>query len=227
MIEYWFKKTLFSLAPPLATYYLQRPHRFRWRDLEVVVLPGVFDPGLSPTTTFFLKFLQTRSLQGAEVLELGAGCGLLSLYAAQRGAQATASDISLKAVVNLQTNAQLQQLPLQVVRSDLLEEVPPQRYDYILINPPCYPGPIQEDTDYAYFCGEEYEFFQRLFTQLFTLHSPETHIYLLLPNDCDQKKIRYLASAMDQQLVAVMKGTQWGEGCCLFEVIRVPAPRLT
>ncbi|RMG20500.1 MAG: methyltransferase [Bacteroidetes bacterium] len=217
-LSYTLKKSLFPLCKPLARWYMSRMHKFRWLDIEVVVLPGVFHPGLSPSTTCLANWLAGESLAGKKVLELGAGCGLLSIYAASMQAEVVAADISHKATVNLLTNAQLNDLPVQVIRSDMFDEIFYQFFDYILINPPCYPRDPVDEADMAYYCGANFEFFQKLFTQLPDHIYEASRVYMILPADCDIQSIRHIAAGCDFQMKALWEEKHWGEAFVIFEI---------
>ena len=60
--------------------------------LKISVLPGVFHPGVFLSTNLIISYLKTRELDGKFFLELGAGSGLISLFAAKSGAKVTATD---------------------------------------------------------------------------------------------------------------------------------------
>ncbi|MBI2268928.1 MAG: methyltransferase [Bacteroidetes bacterium] len=86
---------------PLLVLYLKWERKYYNDGIRLVVLPGVFHPGLFHSTTFMLEILKTRTLKDKNILELGAGTGMLSVYCVKKGANVTASDISWKAIVNL------------------------------------------------------------------------------------------------------------------------------
>ena len=85
-----------------------------------------------------LEYVQSIDLKGKAFLELGAGSALLSFYADREGAKVTASDISETVVKNIIKNQERNQQKFTVIRSNLCEQFPSQKFDIILINPPYY-----------------------------------------------------------------------------------------
>jgi methylase of polypeptide subunit release factors len=78
-----------------------------------------------------------KSERFKSVLEIGAGCGAISLYVAARwNATITASDISPAAVASIKRNAALNGLQIEVVESDMFERIPKQKFDLIIFNAP-------------------------------------------------------------------------------------------
>jgi release factor glutamine methyltransferase len=65
------------------------------RGVPLVVFPEVFHPGLFLSTPLLLDALDQFQLKtGSHVLDLGTGTGVCAIFAAMKGAQVTAADIS-------------------------------------------------------------------------------------------------------------------------------------
>jgi release factor glutamine methyltransferase len=77
---------------------------------------------------------------GARVLDVCTGSGLLAITAALGGAQATAIDVSRRAVLCATLNARLNGVRVRGLRGDLLAPVRGERFDAIVANPPYLPG---------------------------------------------------------------------------------------
>jgi release factor glutamine methyltransferase len=77
---------------------------------------------------------------GARVLDVCTGSGLLAVTAALCGAQATAVDVSRRAVVCAALNARLNGVRVRALRGDLLAPVRGERFDAIVSNPPYLPA---------------------------------------------------------------------------------------
>jgi release factor glutamine methyltransferase len=77
---------------------------------------------------------------GSRVLDVCTGSGLLAVTAALGGAQATAVDVSRRAVVCARINARLNGVRVRALRGDLLAPVRGERFDVILSNPPYLPA---------------------------------------------------------------------------------------
>jgi release factor glutamine methyltransferase len=78
---------------------------------------------------------------GATVLDVFTGSGVLAIAAKRRGARSvTAVDISRRAVLNSRLNAWLNGARMRVLRGDLFAPVAGERFDLILANPPYLPS---------------------------------------------------------------------------------------
>ena len=127
---------------------------------------GVFHPGLFHSTKFLIGYMLEQELSGKTILELGCGSGLLSVIAAKQGAVVTASDVNMKAVETAKLNASLNQVEIEVIHSDLFENMPRRAFDFIFINPPYYRGRPKDESEMAWFAGKDFEYFRRMFAQL-------------------------------------------------------------
>jgi release factor glutamine methyltransferase len=113
---------------------------FRYHDLVIEVSPEVYDPA---EDSFLL--LETFVLHPkTTVLEIGAGCGLLSLECARRGARVICTDINPFAVQNIKKNIEKNKKKLkgslEVRQGDLFSVIKEnERFDVILFNPPYLP----------------------------------------------------------------------------------------
>jgi release factor glutamine methyltransferase len=107
--------------------------------MRLFTLPGVFRP--RSDSWMLARALAAEGLApGARVLDVCTGSGVLAITAAQRGARATAVDISRRAVLCARVNARLNGVRVRAVRGDLLEAVGDERFDAIVSNPPYLPG---------------------------------------------------------------------------------------
>ncbi len=120
--------------------------------LEIATLPGVFSArGVDLASKLLLETLNGKSHQkslewsGKKVLDIGAGSGVLAVWAAQRGAKITALEEDLAGVLCIQNTLERNNLVGNVLHSDvgsaLLEsEHFPEQFDVILSNPPFHVG---------------------------------------------------------------------------------------
>ncbi len=83
---------------------------------------------------------------GEKVLDLGTGTGIQALIAASRGAEVTATDINEKALECLRRNAELNNLSIRIIKSDLFSEITGS-FELIVFNPPYLPGDEEEPED--------------------------------------------------------------------------------
>jgi release factor glutamine methyltransferase len=174
--------------------YFSRPRRYRYKDVSVLVAPGVFPPHLTFSTKALLDFLETAEVDGKTLLELGCGCGVISCRAARRGAFVTATDINPEAIVTLRKSASDNRLEMEVFASDLFDELGGKRFGFIVINPPYYPKEPQKMEDRAWFCGEDFGYFKRLFAQLPDFIGDDNQTFMVLSDDCDLNAIEKIAA---------------------------------
>ena len=108
---------------------------------------------------------------------------MISVWAAGKGAIVTALDINKEAVANTQLNADVNNLNINVLESNLFANLDPEPFDFIVINPPYYPGKPLNNSQYAWYCGPEFEFFENLFKKLPDYCHPQTETLMVLSQD--------------------------------------------
>lgn len=113
---------------------------FTESQLRCWVPPGVYRP---QTDTRLLRQALRREafFDGADVLDLCTGSGVLAVEAARMGGRVTAVDISWRAVAAAWLNARLNGQSVRVLHGDLAEAVPGHRFDLAVTNPPYVPAP--------------------------------------------------------------------------------------
>ena len=198
-------------------WWSSKPRHYRYKELDLLVMPGVFHPGIFISTRTMVEHVETLNLAGRSFLELGAGAGLVALVAARNGAVSTASDISEQAVLNLTENAKRTKLALNVVRSDLFNSLP-QRFDVIVINPPYYPYEPKNDAEKAFFAGGDRNYFIRLFPELARRIADGSEVYMVLSDDLDRRPIEAIATASRLGLKELHRKSWLGEAQVVFQI---------
>ena len=186
--------------------------------MRITIKPGVFHPGFFFSSLLLMDFILKNELQEKKMLELGAGAGLLSLVAASHGARVTASDISKTAADNISSNASQNKIDLKVFQSDLFHEIPADQFDLIVINPPYYKMNPVSEASYAWYCGENLEFYSRLFAAVSPYLKPRAQIYMVLSQDCDIAGIRSLAEMNNFVMKEVYRKKKYWEWNYIFEI---------
>jgi release factor glutamine methyltransferase len=215
------KAILNRIAPvlkPMILWYLSKTRSYSYGDMKVSVYPGVFHPGLFLSTKVLLEFLQQLKLGESSVLELGAGSGLISVYCAKMGARVTASDISDTAIRNISDNARQNNIEIKVIKSDLFDLINPNDFQLIIVNPPYYAKPVTSEKDFPWFCGENFEYFKKFFSQLKNETPLRPRIIMILSEDCDKKNISGIASEFGFTLKEVFRRRKIGEWNYIFDI---------
>ena len=174
---------------PFLEKYLSKKRKFTLGNIKLEIPPEVFHPGFFTSTQFLLQSVKKLSVRGKTFLELGAGNGLISIYAAKQDAKVTATDINPVAVEYLRINSSQNKTLINVILSDLFENISPQAFDIIAINPPYYKKDPQTLIDHAWYCGENGEFFFDLFNQLPAYIHRKSEVIMVLCEGCDMKMI--------------------------------------
>jgi release factor glutamine methyltransferase len=170
------------------------------------------------STGILITFLDRMKLQDAQLLELGAGSGLISIYAALRGGQVVASDINPVALRSVRENAEFHGVNIQTIESNLFSSIPHQHFDYIIINPPYFPREAMNMAEMALFCGSDFEYFRDLFSQLANYPIRYTKVLMILSERCEIKTIDELAHKSNLKLTEVFQRRFRGENSFIYSI---------
>lgn len=115
---------------------------FKSKGFEVY--PQVYEP--AEDTFLIAEHLEVQ--RGEKVLELGTGCGMLAILAAEAGAEVVATDISAVAIECARKNAISHRVEdrIDFRLGYLFEPVAKEKYDLIIFNPPYLPTSTEEET---------------------------------------------------------------------------------
>ncbi len=202
----------------LYKWYLSSPRWYIYKDIKVRLLPTVFHPGWLVSTMTLIDYLTNFDWNGKTVLELGAGSGLISLVVAKNGAIVTASDINPKATEALKQSAQINNLKISIIESDLFNDIKRQPFDYILLNPPYFPKDPIDYWERAFFCGSNFEYFHSLFYQIHDYMSESTKAFMILNEYCHLEAIHTIATKHNIDLKKVYTHKRSGEKQFIFEI---------
>ena len=220
-LKKFIKRNLFRLLYPLSKYYLSKERRYKYKDIHITVMPYVFHPGLFFSTKIILEYLEGKNLKGISLLELGAGTGIISIFCAKREAEVTATDISSTAIKNIEQNSIINSVNINIIQSDLFAEIPEQKFEWIIINPPYYPRDPINEYEQAWFCGSKFQFFTQLFDQLGLYSDISSNITMILSEDCDIKNISRIAENKLFKLNEITRIRKWGEWNHLYKIVTI------
>ena len=179
---------------PFLEKYLSKKRVYSYGNITLEIPPEVFHPGFFTSTHFLLQQVKKLSLKGKNLLELGAGNGLISIYASKHKAKVTASDINPVAIEYLNINTEKNDVRLNIILSDLFGGISLQHFDIIAVNPPYYKKEPKSLLDHAWYCGENGEFFFRLFAQLPGYVHDNSEVLMVLCDGCDIDLIKNAAA---------------------------------
>ena len=216
-----FKSTAFRILYPLSKKYLSKERNYSYKGINIKVFPGVFHPGFFYSTKILLNFLEKIELNKKFILELGAGTGLISIYASKQGGFVTASDINLTSINNIEKNAELNSTKIEVIHSDLFDRVPKRKYDYIIINPPYYKKQPTTQKEFAWFCGDDFQYFRKLFTQLPNRIDRNTNVLMILSDQADIESIEHIGVANSFLMEEIFQKRTWGENHFIIKIKQI------
>jgi len=189
---------------PLLALYLAKKRNYRYKDIVLEIPQGVFHPGFFFSTQLLLLYIGNLTLQGKKILELGAGSGLISIFTAKKGAKVTATDINPVAVEYLKKNSEKNGVGFEIINSDLFRDIPRQQFDIIAINPPYYKKKPATINDFAWYCGENGGYFQKLFNGLRGYIYKNSDVLMVLSEDCDINMIERMAAVKNFSLQKIV-----------------------
>lgn len=130
------------------------PERIETDGLIVDVPAGVYHPLPDSSSEFFIRNIKAMDRKAIhKTLEIGAGCGIISLYiAANWTSRTVATDISPVAVRATRDNAELNKLRLTAFESDLFERIDEKNFDLIVFNTPMIDKNPENDIEKYSLC---------------------------------------------------------------------------
>lgn len=188
---------------PFVSWFLRKPRKFSFGGINVRVVPGVFHPGFFFSTKQLISYLDAVPLEGKRLLEVGSGSGIVSIFAAKKGAKVTAVDISHEAVACTSDNALRNRKEIIILRSNLFENVPAGDFDIIAVNPPFYKKDPVSPADHAWNAGKNLDYFIRFFKEAKPFVHPKSKIIMVLSDECDLDGIRRIAESENWQYETV------------------------
>ena len=212
------KKLLFPILKSVYNIYSSKERSYSYKGINVRIMSGVFHPGLFFSTKLLIEYISKYDLNDKNILELGAGSGLISVYCAKLKANVTASDINPIAVENINQNAKLNSVNIKVLESDLFDRIETKEFDYIIINPPYFPKNPNNDEEFAWFCGNDFQYFKKLFNQMGNYVNNDSKIIMVLSEDCDIEMIKKIGKQSLFIFTKCYEQKIWGEMNYIFEI---------
>lgn len=129
---------------------------------EIIIFPNVMSPKYDRSSRIMISLMPTQ--EGKDVLEIGVGAGIISLFCCFQGANSvTCLDINETAVKNTKANFEKHEIKnATVFVSDLFEKVGDKKFNTIIFNAP-YHGNKAEDILELGTSDEDYKTLKRFF----------------------------------------------------------------
>lgn len=212
------KKIFAGTIQPIIAKKIYRTSYYKWKDITLRIPPGVFHPKYFFSTKYLLKYVLQLDIKNKNLLELGAGNGLISIACAKQGAKVTATDVSKRVIETLHENTKSNKAEITIIESDLFDQIPKQQFDIIAINPPYYPKTPKNELEKAWYCGEHFEYFEKLFYQLKLYLHGETILLMVLSEDCNLEKIFAIAKKNGFNFTLAQSKTFYWEKNFIFNI---------
>lgn len=171
----------------------------RINGFKFTVYPTVFNPSTFYSGKYFAEFITgLDKLDGKRVLDMGCGTGVVSVFAASKGAQCLAVDknpMSVKASLTNSTQNNLKK-NIESIESDLFDRIDKSyKFDLIFFNPPYYKGEPKSQMEYALKAGENYEVIKHFIEHSNEYLAENGIIYLIISSDMPVKMVEELFTA--------------------------------
>lgn len=201
------------------------PVELSFCDVKIVVHEGVYEPA---DDTFLL--CQNLDITPSErLLEIGCGCGLVSIIAARKGAVVVATDKSNAAVQNTRENARRNNIfdRIDIRQGHLFEPIhKEERFSLIVINPPYLPGTREDPVyDEAWSGGPDgRDVIDAFLFQCTNYLEKEGRVLIIQSSLSNPEKTRHILDALFEILTIKAEKRFFYEQIFLFEACRPRQP---
>jgi release factor glutamine methyltransferase len=200
------------------------PYDVSYGGRKLRVFPGVLSPRYDWSGKFGVECLPPTA--GKSFLEIGPGCGIVSLFAALAGARMVVSvEVSPVAVCNTKCNFDRHGLSnAHVVRGDLFDCISGQ-FDIIFFNAPFHGSPAGDWLERAV-CDEDYDALKRFIAGVRARLTADGVVMLGYSKIGDEGLLHSELDRAGLSVASCRERRKWGYSCRYY-VLRVgssPAP---
>ena len=187
--------------------------------LSISVLPGVWSPAYDWSGEFMIE--NFPNVKDKDVLEIGCGSGLISVYAGLSGAKKVISvDINPKAVENTALNFGKHKIKHgKAFFSDGFEKVE-GAFDLIIFNAPYHGSKPGDLLEYAV-TDEDYRLMRNFFVDVSRHLRPNAVILLGFSESGDLNLFRDLIQANHFLIRRELSEWKQGYNCMIFELVKI------
>lgn len=169
---------------------MERVVREKISGFSFTIRPTVFNPGDFISSKIFAEYIKAIDLTGKTILDMGSGSGIVSIFAASKGANCVACDINPVAVRCITENALQNKFSslIKVYESDLFESLNNEvgtGFDIIFFNPPYYKGNPRNNFERAFKGGPNLEVIDRFLLGAKKHLAPNGKVCMLVSTDMD------------------------------------------
>lgn len=159
-----------------------------------IIRPTVFNPKDYLSSELFAEFVNTLHLEGKYILDMGCGSGIISVFAASKGAKCVAADINPVSVRSTNENAAGNRFSdkIEVIESDLFESFKgssnsgaTKGFDIIFFNPPYFRGNPRNNFERAFKGGPKLEVINNFISASKNYLKSDGVIYFMVSSDMD------------------------------------------
>lgn len=145
----------------------KEPYIVNVQGVDITVHPGVFPP----VTDSHLLAAYIKVRHGDRILDLTTGSGVFAVIAGLQGATGLAVDLNPAAVANANENLRHFGVAIKAVESDLFDNVPQERFDFIFANGPYTEGEVTESLQLSFYGAKR--FVTKLFSEASNYLKPQ------------------------------------------------------
>lgn len=154
--------------------------------MKLEVFPQVYEP----REDSYLMLRAVNCKNGERVLDMGCGSGIIGIKAALQGANVLAVDINKQAVKNAIHNAELNNVKIKAVASDLFSALSKKvRFDKIFFNPPYIAEDPKDIYAFSWAAGEEMQTVLRFIDELPNFLAKNGKCYIIISSSGKPEKI--------------------------------------
>jgi release factor glutamine methyltransferase len=190
------------------------PYDVEYGGRSIRVWPNVLSPGYDWTGKFGVECLP--DVAGRSFLEIGCGCGIVSLFAALGAASwVLATDISPIATLNTKFNFKRHGLSnAHVIQGNLFDAIS-ARFDVVFFNAPFYSSPAADWLEKAV-TDENYGTVKRFLAEVRNHLAKDGRALIGFSESGDEKLFRAEIDRAGLTIAEIRGDTRWGYNCMFY-----------
>ena len=142
-----------------------------------IMLPNVFSH-IQPSADYWAQCILDTVKKDARVLDMGCGCGLVSVFSGTFANKIRAVDINPYAVKGTKINCILHGIEVTVYEGDLFAPIQGEQFDLIYFNPPWFKEEPTDLISKSWFSGKDGEVIDSFLKEAKSHLMPKGIIYL-------------------------------------------------